>query len=297
MKPYYQKHDGYLWVWQNNQWVIDVNGSGDPPCPCERSPIPPRLPPKEVMVFVFGSNGTGFHGAGSAGYAWRGVMANTWRSDNAFLKAMNSPVGSPDRIGKFAVFGVARGFQEGREGKSYAIQTVTRPGAKRSIPLEEIQSQIEELLVFAQQHPEWIFMVAPLGEGYAGYTKTEIDNLWSWALATMPTNLMFIQPPHSAEEDWTLRSPPSIFKRGERSHKIEQERLAAMNSLFDVPEKEPSDSDRLKFLLKSLDGAKWNEVCALEFLRPNAEEKYITPSSLLKAVDHHLKKDRIKHGC
>jgi hypothetical protein len=39
-----------------------------------------------VEVLVFGSNRSGFHGAGSAGLAFRGDSRNTWRSDPFFLR-------------------------------------------------------------------------------------------------------------------------------------------------------------------------------------------------------------------
>jgi len=129
---------------------------------------------KPNQVCIFGSNSTGFHGAGMAGYACRGESRNTWRQDTWFLKALQSPIGSPDRIGKWAVLGVARGFQQGREGMSYAIQTIQKPGWKRSTPLSEIAMQLRELFVFAVTHPELEFLFTPIGAGLAGYTNAEM---------------------------------------------------------------------------------------------------------------------------
>lgn len=127
------------------------------------------------VVFVFGSNGDGFHGAGGAGMAMRGDGKNTWRSDPAFLRAMKAPVGHPDRVGRLAVFGQARGLQRGREGHSYAIQTVTKPGRRRSIPLSEIQSQLEELWDHAAKYSgKAVYQMTPIGTGYAGYTLAEM---------------------------------------------------------------------------------------------------------------------------
>lgn len=94
------------------------------------------------QVFVFGSNASGFHGAGSAGQAMRGDACNTWRHDPAFLRAMKSPVGSAGRVGLWAVYGVARGPMLGTSGKSYAVQTVTDTGKKRSLPLADIHAQL-----------------------------------------------------------------------------------------------------------------------------------------------------------
>lgn len=102
-------------------------------------------------IFVFGSNSGGFHGAGSAGMAMRGDSRNTWRNDPSFLLAMNSAKHSPDRIGKWAVFGVARGFQTGKEGSAYGIETIRRPGQLRSISLSEIQAQFQNLFSVAEQ--------------------------------------------------------------------------------------------------------------------------------------------------
>jgi hypothetical protein len=149
-----------------------------------------KLDPNEV--FCFGANGTGFHGAGAAGLACRGESANTWRQDAWFKSAMAAPEGSPERVGKWAVYGVARGFQKGREGMSYAIQTVTRPGQRRSIPLDEIYAQLCDLRDFIKKHPEWTFIITPLGEGYAGYTKLEMDELWAKFLSEGQLNVRFV---------------------------------------------------------------------------------------------------------
>lgn len=130
------------------------------------------LAPNEI--FVFGSNRSGFHGAGAAGLACRGDAANTWRDDPWFLKAMKAPVGSPDRVGKWAVYGVGRGWQQGREGMSYAIQTIERPGLKRSTPLADIEEQLGELFRFADEHSEWTFLMTPIGAGLSGYTAREM---------------------------------------------------------------------------------------------------------------------------
>jgi len=145
------------------------------------------------QVFVFGTNSDGFHGAGGAGLACRGESANTWRDDQWFLQAMRSSIGSPGRIGKWAIFGVSLGFQQGREGMSYGIQTVTKPGHKRSISLDEIASQIQELWDFVGLHPEWEFLISPLGEGYAGYSAYEMSEIWDRVKASVNhPNVIFL---------------------------------------------------------------------------------------------------------
>ena len=131
------------------------------------------------QVFVFGSNVTGFHGAGAAGLAWRGEAANTWRQDPAFLAAMKAPVGSPERVGRWAVYGVARGPQAGRVGQSYAIVTIEIPGQRRSTPLSTIEAELTRLCQHARAHPQQEFLVTKIGCGLAGYTAAEIAPLFS----------------------------------------------------------------------------------------------------------------------
>lgn len=136
------------------------------------------LQPDEV--FVFGSNNSGFHGAGAAGFAFSGSAANDWRTSFQKQAAINSPVGYPARVGRWAVWGIAEGFQEGREGQSYAIRTVVHPGSPK-IPLPEIEAQFQKLWDFAIGHPKQTFLLTEVGCGLAGYNRAElraiIDNL------------------------------------------------------------------------------------------------------------------------
>lgn len=145
---------------------------------------------KPDEVFIFGSNSTGFHGAGAAGLACRGDSNNSWRTDAWFLRALRSPIGSPDRIGKWAIVGVSRGFQKGKEGKSYAIQTIESPGKRRSISLEEIFSQLLQLADFAREHPQYKFIMTPIGVGYAGWTSEEMTEIVSRAKEKFPDNII-----------------------------------------------------------------------------------------------------------
>ncbi len=88
--------------------------------------------------------------------------------------------------------GVAEGFQEGRIGKSYAIPTVTRCGAKRSIPLNEIRKSVEKFYEFAHQHPEWIFYVAQDAKmGLNGYSGEEMAGVFRGGI---PDNVAFYEP-------------------------------------------------------------------------------------------------------
>jgi ribosome modulation factor len=140
-----------------------VNGQYTP-----NSPIT-TLKPNEV--FIFGSNAGGFHGAGSAGWAYTGMTGNQYRAGNSLLKM---PKGTK---GKWAVLGQATGYQEGTTGRSYAICTIINPGAKRSMSLQGIRSQVEQLYQFATAHPELTFLVPQSGEpgkpSLNGYTLEE----------------------------------------------------------------------------------------------------------------------------
>ena len=142
-------------------------------------------------VFIFGSNAQGFHGAGSAGFAFRGESRNNWRQDANFLRAIGAPSGSEEKIGKLAVFGQSRGLMRGREGYSYGICTVTKPGKRRSITRREIASQLRELWHFAKAHPELSFRMTPVGAGYAGYSREEMMEVMDWLLDTegRPANI------------------------------------------------------------------------------------------------------------
>lgn len=144
---------------------------------------------EENEVFVFGSNATGFHGAGASGFACRNDARNTWRQDNWFLDALNSPQGSTKRIGKWAVVGVSRGLQAGNLGLSYAIETIKRPGLKRSTPLSNILDQIRELSLFAKEREDLTFLVTKIGSKLAGYTEEEIRDLFI-QVTDLPKNVI-----------------------------------------------------------------------------------------------------------
>ena len=142
-------------------------------------------------VFVFGSNASGFHGAGSAGEAFRGDSRNNWRQDATFLAAIGAPAGAEEKVGMRAIFGQSRGLQKGREGYGYGICTVTKAGRRRSITRKEIASQLRDLFRFAKSHPELMFNMTAVGCGYAGYSRWEMQEIIDWLIATegQPANL------------------------------------------------------------------------------------------------------------
>jgi hypothetical protein len=103
---------------------------------------------KSNEVFVFGSNTEGRHGAGAAKTA----------------------------IDKFgAKYGQARGLQ----GQSYGIVTKDLSKGKRSIPLDDVLKEINELMKFAKLNPDKKFYVTKLGTQLAGYSIENIKNLFS----------------------------------------------------------------------------------------------------------------------
>lgn len=151
------------------------------------SNIVTSLKPDEV--FVFGSNASGFHGAGAAAFAMFGKAGANWRTD--YVPETNGlylnevPDGTK---GAYAIKGVASGFQTGLFGSSYAIQTVTRPGFKRSVSLKEIKSQLSNLYNMASCKTDLVFLLTSIGSGFAGYSTVEIAGLYA-ELGLMPTNI------------------------------------------------------------------------------------------------------------
>lgn len=115
------------------------------------------------QVFVFGSNTEGRHGAGAARQAVQ--------------------------------FGAEYGNPRGRQGQTYAIVTkdLTQPQDQqlRSVPLHDIESQINEFLSHTNAHPQSEFLVTRFGCALAGYSEAEIGGLWVGK--TVPTNVRLPQ--------------------------------------------------------------------------------------------------------
>ncbi|MBL4860115.1 MAG: hypothetical protein JKX96_04420 [Acinetobacter sp.] len=106
------------------------------------------------MVFVFGSNLSGIHGAGAALYATKQ---------------------------RGAVLGVG----EGMTGECYALPT--KGIAIVFMSDDEIQTHVEKFLVFAYDHPELNFQVTQVGCGLAGGRPEIIAPMFM----TCPTNCYF----------------------------------------------------------------------------------------------------------
>ena len=86
-------------------------------------------------IFVFGSNGRGFHGGGAAATAME-------------------------------KFGAKWGQAEGLQGQSYAINTMDGE--------EELSIQIDRFLNFAENHPELTFLLTEIGCGIAGFSPKQV---------------------------------------------------------------------------------------------------------------------------
>lgn len=95
-----------------------------------------------MIVFVFGSNLAGIHGAGAAYDALQ-------------------------------YWGAQWAIAQGRKGDSYAIPTKNF-NVRDSLPLSEIASAISDFVVYAKKHPEIDFQVTRIGCGFAGYKDEQI---------------------------------------------------------------------------------------------------------------------------
>ena len=100
------------------------------------------LKPNEI--FVFGSNLHGMHGGGAARIA-------------------------------LEKFGAIWGQGTGLQGQSYAIPTMQGG-------VETIEPYMKEFIAFAKAHPEYTFLVTPIGCGIAGFTPQEIAPLFYHAM-------------------------------------------------------------------------------------------------------------------
>ena len=106
------------------------------------------------QVFVFGSNCSGVHGAGSALYARRVCHA---------------------------VLGVG----EGPTGMAYALPT--KDHNIHTLPLSAIAVNVDRFIDYAVAHPEVEFFVTAVGCGLAGYKNDQIAPMFM----TAPKNCIF----------------------------------------------------------------------------------------------------------
>ena len=97
-------------------------------------------------IFVFGSNLAGRHGKGAA------------RSARLY-------------------YGAIYGQGIGRQGQSYAIPT--KDTHLKSLPLNIIQSYVQQFISYAKDHTELQFNITRIGCGLAGYTDEDIAPMFS----------------------------------------------------------------------------------------------------------------------
>ena len=108
------------------------------------------------MIFVFGSNKSGIHGAGAALYA-------------------------------IVRHGAVSGIGEGLQGTSYALPT--KGYGITDMTLNEIAVSILNFIKCATDNPELVFKVTPVGTGLAGHSKKDIARLFM--AHTIPFNVVF----------------------------------------------------------------------------------------------------------
>lgn len=101
-----------------------------------------------MMIFVFGSNLAGRHGAGAALYARR-------------------------------YYGAIYGQGRGRQGESYGIPTKDKNLV--SLPLEKIREEVNTFIQYARNHSHERFLVTRIGCGLAGYTDHQIAPMFLYA--------------------------------------------------------------------------------------------------------------------
>ena len=102
------------------------------------------------MIFVFGSNREGRHGAGAA-------------------------------LAALQVYGAIYGQAEGLQGSSYAIVTKELRGSKPPVTLAEVAKGADKFIRFAKIHPHLEFNVTKIGCGLAGFKEEQIAPLFKRA--------------------------------------------------------------------------------------------------------------------
>jgi hypothetical protein len=99
----------------------------------------------DELLFVFGSNESGFHGAGAAKYA---TLA----------------------------FGAVYGQPFGIQGRSFAIPTRNRKIV--TLPLKTVKTYVDKFLDWSVSNPGRKYYITPIGTGLAGYRHHQIAPLF-----------------------------------------------------------------------------------------------------------------------
>ena len=113
---------------------------------------------KPNQVFVFGSNLNGHHLGGAAKLSYEKFGA-IWGNGNG-------------------IQGIGHNFQ------SYAFPTLDTQMKK--LPLDSIKQSFENLIKVAEWCPDKEFLLTPIGQGIAGFSKEEIESI----LPILPKNII-----------------------------------------------------------------------------------------------------------
>ena len=108
------------------------------------------------LIFVFGSNLQGIHGAGAAKHAAQH-------------------------------YGAVRGQGEGLQGRSYALPTKATP--YQTLAIEELWDSIETFLTFASSRPDLNFFVTKVGCGLAGFPEPIVISGFREGNVKVPENV------------------------------------------------------------------------------------------------------------
>lgn len=112
------------------------------------------------MIFTFGSNTAGIHGAGAARYAYEKEHMRWGFSYGHCGNAFAIPTKGHKQIRNY----------EGRNSHSIVVGD--------TLPLNEIKSYIAGFLMYAKHHPELTFKVTCLGCGLAGFKHEDVAPLF-----------------------------------------------------------------------------------------------------------------------
>ena len=69
----------------------------------------------------------------------------------------------------------------GFNGQTYGIPT--KDWDIETLPLSKIKTYVDEFLIFAIEHPDYVFLVTPVGCGLAGYSSKDIAPLFKRAVS------------------------------------------------------------------------------------------------------------------
>lgn len=133
---------------EKDQWV-------ESPYMNKTTPLQYRVSPARISnlapneVFVFGSNLQGIHRDGAAALCVREGWADSGQ-----------------------VEGISR------SGKAYGIPTQS---SFRALPISEIERYINNFLNYAKKNPNKKFLVTAIGTGHAGYTPSQMAQMFSEA--------------------------------------------------------------------------------------------------------------------